>query len=491
MDKPRVKKDTVKIEGKLPPQAVDLEKVILGAILIDKEALTSVGAIIKPDSFYKESHSVIYRAILELYVKSDPIDILTVTQKLRKNGQLEIAGGAFYVTDLTTNVNSSANIESHARIVAEYAIKRDIIKVSSQIQAKCYDDTADSFEILTELINESHKINNSIDNGNTSHIKEILREVLEETAVNMNIPDGITGVPSGFTDIDRITGGWQNNNLIILAARPSMGKSAKAVNYMRNAAIDHKMPVAFFSLEMSKKEVVKRLLVSEVDHMDISTDQLTRGKINQDQFNEINKNINSLIDASIYIDDTSGLSLNQLRSKCNRLKSKHGIKLIIIDYLQLMTNDTATNKNGNREQEISSISRGLKNIAKDLDVPVIALSQLSRSVETRPDKRPILSDLRESGAIEQDADMVMFLFRPEYYGITQDEQGNSLKGIGECIIAKHRNGALDNVLLRFVSTFTKFYNMHTMTAHSYEPRLPYSDTQQHIDNFNKPEEPVF
>lgn len=442
--------------GKLPPQAIDIEEAILGAMMLEKDALLQVSGLLKPSDFYLEKHSLIYTAILELFGDGRPVDILTVTQKLKTKGELELVGGAYNVTMLTERVNSSAHIEEHARIVAQYALKRDLIRLCSEIHQKCYDEQEDAFACKDMLDTGLSTLEAGVETSKMRSMREILGNVLRQIASAMTIPDGITGVPSGFRSIDTITGGWQNSDLIIIAARPAMGKTAFVVCSALNSAVRHDKCGAIFSLEMNAEQLATRMITSELDYLDLSTDKLRRGKITEEIFSAINKNINQLINSKIYIDDTPGLSIARLRSKAFQLKRKYGIKWIIVDYLQLMTADTKSK--GNREQEISAISRGLKTLAKELDIPIIALSQLSRSVETRGDKRPQLSDLRESGAIEQDADLVAFLFRPEYYGILQDEAGNSLEGIGEFIIAKHRNGALDTVVLRFVSRKTKFFD---------------------------------
>jgi replicative DNA helicase len=442
--------------GKIPPQALDLEQAVLGAMLIEKDALITVSGILKPENFYHEKHEKIYKSIFDLFSKSTPVDILTVTQDLRSKGELEFVGGAFYITELTTRVNSAANIETHSRIIAEQALKREMIKIASQLEMRCYDDTEDAFEIMDELQTSIAKIESGLDTEGISSMKEVLTTVMTEISHAMNVKDGINGIPSGFPSIDMVTGGWQKGDLIIIAARPAMGKTAMAVCCALNSAIRFGKPGAIFSLEMSKEQLVLRMISSELDHLELSTDKLRRGKIDDFQLTEINKGINSLIGSKIFIDSTSALSITRLRSKAFYLKRKYNIEWIIVDYLQLMTANVGK---GNREQEISTISRGLKNLAKDLEIPVIALAQLSRAVEQRGgEKRPTLSDLRESGAIEQDADIVSFLYRPEYYGIPEDNLGNSTKGVGEFIIAKHRNGSLEDIQLLFKAARTKFYD---------------------------------
>lgn len=444
--------------GKLPPQAVDLEEAILGALMLEKDALTTVIDILKPDSFYKEAHAEIYSAIVELFNNSEPVDLLTVTNKLRKRGKLEFAGGAYYITELTTKVNSSANIEYHARIIVQQAIKRKLIKLASEIQQDAYEDTTDVFHLLDRSEQALFEISESNIRKNVADMRSIMKEAVTELEAKKKHKDGLTGVPSGFSALDRITSGWQKSDLIIIAARPGMGKTAFVVSAMRNAAVEFNYPVAIFSLEMSSIQLVNRLISAESE---LEGEKIKKGTLADYEWEQMVHKTARLAEAPIFIDDTPALSILELRAKARRLKAQHDIQLIIIDYLQLMSGDTSRNGgSGNREQEIASISRALKNIAKELNIPVIALSQLSRAVETRGgDKRPQLSDLRESGSIEQDADMVIFLYRPEYYGITEDEQGNPTKNTGEVIIAKHRNGSLDTVQLKFIGKFTKFCDL--------------------------------
>jgi replicative DNA helicase len=444
--------------SKLPPQALDLEEAVLGALMLEKDALTMVIDILKPESFYKESHQHIYKAVVELFDRSEPVDILTVTNCLRSKGELEIAGGAYYITELTTRINSAANIEFHARIVAEQAIKRDLITIASQIHREAFEDTTDVFELLDKTEQSLYQVSESNIRKNYADMRSLMGEALKELQAKKDHDNHLTGVPSGFTDLDRITSGWQKNDLIILAARPGMGKTAFVVSAMRNAAVDFKKPIAIFSLEMSSIQLVNRLISAEAE---LEGEKIKKGNLEEYEWAQLHHKISKLTNAPIYIDDTPALSIRELRTKCRRLKAKNDIQMIIIDYLQLMSGEgNAKGSSGNREQEIASISRALKNLAKELAVPVIALSQLSRAVETRGgDKRPQLADLRESGAIEQDADMVVFLYRPEYYKIDEDEMGNPLKGIGEVIIAKHRNGSLDTVQLRFIGKFTKFADL--------------------------------
>jgi len=443
--------------GKVPPQATDLEEAVLGAMLIDRDAVATVIEILKEESFYMEAHKEIYSAITRLFNKSKPVDLLTVTEELKLLGKLESIGGAYYLSELTNKVGSSANVETHARLISEKYIQRELISISTTIIRDAYDDTIDVFELLDKA--EQNLFGITEQNLNTSYasMTTLLSKAIKEIENIRNQEGGIIGVPSGFHEIDRVTGGWQKSDLIIVAARPAMGKTSFTLSLARNAAVLAKKPVAFFSLEMSKLQLVNRLISAETE---LESDKLRKGTLKPFEWTQLMTKVDQLTEAPIFIDDTPGLNIFELRAKCRRLKSKHDIQLIIIDYLQLMSGTNTEGKGSNREQEISMISRSLKSIAKELDVPVIALSQLSRAVETRGgDKRPQLSDLRESGAIEQDADMVIFLYRPEYYQILQDAEGNSLQGIAEIMIAKHRNGATKNVPLRFIDKYTKFVNL--------------------------------
>jgi len=440
--------------GKLQPQATEIEAAVLGAIMLEKDALIQVIDILRPESFYHPKHQLIFKAIVQLFDKSEPIDILTVVNELRSNGDLEPAGGAFYVSELTAVVNSAANIEAHTRIIQEQAIKRELILISSQIEKDAYEETTDVFELLDKTEQNLYNVSEANIKKNFADMRSILRTAIMELESKRGHEGTLTGVPSGFTQLDRLTSGWQKSDLVILAARPGMGKTAFVVSAMRNAAVDFNKPVAIFSLEMSAVQLVNRLISAEAE---LEGEKIKKGNLAEHEWQQLHHKIRKLDNAPIFIDDTPALSIRELRTKCRRLKAKHGIEMIIIDYLQLMSGDSSGKGLGNREQEISAISRALKTLAKELEVPVIALSQLSRAVETRGgDKRPQLSDLRESGAIEQDADMVIFLYRPEYYKIDQDEMGNSLKGVGEVIVAKHRNGSLDSVFLKFIGKYTKF-----------------------------------
>lgn len=448
------KKDSNTFGGKLPPQAVDLEEAVLGALMLEKSPVNDVIDVLKPESFYKEAHQRIYEAIYELFGASEAIDILTVTQKLRSKGELELAGGPYYISQLTNRVASAAHAESHARIIAQKYILRELIGISSKVIQKAYDETTDVFELLDEAESGLFSVAEGNIRKNYDKMSTLIKQAAEEIEVAMNRDDGVSGIPTGFTALDRVTSGWQRSDMVVLAARPGMGKTAFVISMARNIAVDFNHSVAIFSLEMSSLQIVNRLISGEAE---IPAEDIRKGNFTQEKFNHLFEKTKRLAEAPIFIDDTPGLSVFELRAKCRRLKQQHDISIIIIDYLQLMS---AGGNGGNREQEISTISRSIKEIAKELDVPIIALSQLSRSVETRGgDKRPMLSDLRESGAIEQDADIVSFIYRPEYYQMETWPDESPCAGQGEIIIAKHRNGSLEDVRLKFIGKFAKFDNL--------------------------------
>ena len=442
--------------GKVPPQAQELEQAVLGALMLEKDALTDVVDVLRPDSFYNEKHNVIYKAILDLFTNYDPIDLLTVTNKLRQNGDLEMAGGAFYITQLTSKVNSASNIEYHARIVSEMSIKRELIKISGEIQQEAYEETSDVFDLLDKTQSSIFEVSEKNVRKNYEDMQTIMLRAIKELEIRKDQDDGLTGVPSGMAALDKITNGWQPSDLVIIAARPAMGKTAFILSCVRNAAVDHGVPCAVFSLEMANVQLVNRLICAEAE---LESDKIRKGNLSDHEWVQLHTRIKKLTEAPIFIDDTPALSILDLRAKCRRLKTQHDIQMVVIDYLQLMTGGGSNKGGGNREQEIAAISRALKGIAKELSVPVIALAQLSRAVESRPDKKPQLSDLRESGSIEQDADQVMFLYRPEYYGLTEDEEGNPTQGVGFVLIGKNRHGSLEDVPLRFIGKYTKFCDL--------------------------------
>jgi len=448
---------TVGLEhGKVPPNATDLEEAVLGALMLESEALNDVVEILKPESFYKIEHQKIFEAITDLFSKSQPIDILTVTSWLKQEGSLDLVGGPYFVSQLTDRVASSANAEFHARIIAQKFIQRELIRVSGETYHEAFEDTTDVLDLLDKAESSLFAVAEGNLRKSYDSMSTLVKKALEQVEEAASQDGGITGVPTGFNDLDKMTNGWQGSDLLIIAARPAMGKTAFVLSMTRNIAVDFKKPVAFFSLEMASVQLVNRLISSESG---IAGEKLKKGSLDKNDWEHMHASLKQLGEAPIYIDDTPALSVFELRAKCRRLKAQHDIQMIIIDYLQLMTAG-GNQKGGNREQEISTISRSLKALAKELNVPVIALSQLSRAVETRGGtKRPMLSDLRESGAIEQDADMVMFLYRPEYYGIEEsDETGLPAEGLTELIVAKHRSGATGTVPLRFINNLAKFTN---------------------------------
>ena len=443
--------------GKIPPQAIDLEEVVLGAMMIDKKGVDSVIDILHPEVFYKESHQFIFESIVKLFENTEPIDILTVSAKLKTLGKLEKAGGDYYLVQLTQKVSSSAHIEYHARIILQKYIQRSLIRISSEIIEDSYDETKDVFNLLDTAESKLYDVTQGNIKKSTETAQSLVIQAKKKIEEISN-KDGLSGIPSGFPELDKLTSGWQPSDLVIIAARPGMGKTALTLSMARNMSVSKNIPIAFFSLEMSSIQLITRLISSETG---LTSEKLRTGNLEKFEWEQLNVKVSALENAPLYIDDTPSLSIFDLRAKARRLSSQYGIKLIVIDYLQLMT-ASVSNKNGNREQEISTISRNLKALAKELDIPVIALSQLSRAVETRGgSKRPILSDLRESGAIEQDADIVSFIYRPEYYKIDEwdDEERTPSAGQAEFIVAKHRNGGLDNIRLKFVTTLGRFENI--------------------------------
>ena len=440
--------------GRVPPQANDMEEAVLGAIMLEKEAVITILDILKPESFYKEAHQKIFKTISDLSAREYPVDLYTVTEELKAHNELESVGGPVYLTQLTSKVVSAAHVDYHARIVAQKYIQRELIRVSTEIQNRSFDDTYD----VTELLDYSENALFQIAEGNikreVSPINMVIKEAIREIEEAGKREDALVGIPSGFTKLDRLTSGWQKSELIIVAARPSMGKTAFALSMARNMAIDHGKKVAIFSCEMSSIQLVNRLIIAETD---IPGDKIKNGRLNEEEWKQLDSRIKKLIQAPVFIDDTPAISVFELRAKCRRLMAQHKLDIVIVDYLQLMSGPENA---GSREQEVSNISRSLKSIAKELNVPIIALSQLNRSVEMRGGlKRPLLSDLRESGAIEQDADMVVFIHRQDKFGILTFEDGSSTKGIAEIILAKNRNGPVDDVRLRFREERAQFVDI--------------------------------
>lgn len=440
----------------LQPQALEVERAVIGALLIDKDAYAVVCEMLRPESFYEPRHQLIYEAVRDLSLNERPVDVLTVTEQLSRSGQLENAGGPAYIAEISSRVATSAHVDYHAHIIAQKSLARQLIQFTSDIQTKAFDETIDVDDLMQHAegaLFELSQVNMKKDYTQIDPVVKNAIDVIQKAAANS---DGITGVPTGYHKLDDITSGWQASDLVIIAGRPAMGKTSFALSMAKNIAADYKVPIAFFSLEMSNVQLVQRLISNCCE---IQGSKLLNGQLGPDEWDRLDKNINKLMGAPIYVDDTPGLSVFELRTKARRLAREHDVKIIMIDYLQLM------NANGmrfsSRQEEVSTISRSLKGLAKELNIPIIALSQLNRGVEAREGlegKRPQLSDLRESGAIEQDADMVLFVHRPEYYHIYQDDSGRDLHGMAQIIIAKHRKGATGDVLLTFRGEFTRFEN---------------------------------
>ncbi len=436
--------------GRKPPQAVDIEEAVLGALLLEPTSVADVLDMLNPECFYKEANRKIFQAISSLAGRHAPIDIYTVSEELKKTNDLELVGGPYYLSQLSLRLGAAAHLDFHTKVLLQKYIQRELISISYDVQKKSYDDAITVDDLLDTTQQKLFSLAEKNMKKETQSVKDVLNEAISELEAVQTRTDGLSGVPSGYTGIDEVTFGWQASDLIIIAARPAMGKTAFVLTMARNMAVEHKVPVAVFSLEMSSVQLVKRLMVSETG---LSSEKIRGGrKLEPYEWEQLNNRLNMLAGSPLYIDDTPSLSIYEFRSKARRLVANAGVKLIIIDYLQLMTGPPELK--GIREQEVSAISRSLKAIAKELNIPIIALSQLSRAVESRTgNKRPQLSDLRESGAIEQDADIVMFIHRPGYYGLEEDP---SQKGITEIIIAKHRNGEVKDVPMRFRSAEVRF-----------------------------------
>lgn len=448
--------------GHLPPQAVEIEQVVLGALLIDAEAFGVVSEMLHPETFYDPRHKHIFTAIQTLNMREDPADILTVPEELRKMGVLEKAGGPEYVIELSSMVSSSASVEYHSRILAQKYMARQLISYASNVETKAFDETVDTDLLMQEAEGALFELSQKNMKQDYTQIDPVVRkayEILQKASANSG---GLTGIPSGLDDLDAVTSGWQPSDLVIIAGRPAMGKTSYALSVAKNIAVDYRIPIAFFSLEMSNVQLVNRLISNVCE---IPGNKILNGQLTPEEWERLDKNLRLLEGAPLYVDDTPGLSVFELRTKARRLVKEKGVKIIMIDYLQLMNANGM--RFGSRQEEVSTISRSLKGLAKELDIPVLALSQLNRSVESRDtgdqkgidSKRPQLSDLRESGAIEQDADMVQFVHRPEYYKIYTDAAtGADLHGMAQIIIAKHRKGATKDVLVSFRGEFTRFAN---------------------------------
>jgi len=457
-------------EGRVPPQAVDVEMAVLGAMLLDKGAIAKAIEILDDSSFYKPAHQRIFAGMVALFEKSEPVDLITLVEELRRRAELDKIGGEYYLTELTTRVTTAANIEYHAHIVLEKALMRQLISSSSEVVGRAYSETEDALDLLDEAEQKIFQISEQRMKKSFISMNTAVHQTMEMLESIHGKHSGVTGVPSGYTELDNYTGGFQNSDLIIVAGRPSQGKTALVLSVARNASIFHEVPVAFFSLEMSNQQLVLRLICAEarVDAQSVRT-----GRLPEDEWRKLSTSIGKLYKAKIFIDDTPALTALEIRAKARRLKVEHNVGLIIVDYLQLMQGP----KNAqSREQEISSISRSLKALAKELNTPVIALSQLNRAVEMRGDKRPVLADLRESGAIEQDADVVLFVHRPEMFGINVDENNEPTEGMAEIIIGKQRNGPTGSARLAFIKQYARFENLTRFRDAAFLPPEPTEET---------------
>ncbi len=441
------------VEGRVPPQAVDVEAAVLGGMLLEKEAIAKAIEVLDETAFYKPAHQQIYSAMIGLFERSEPVDLITLIEELRRRGQLEKIGGEFYLSELTTKVTTAANIEFHAHIVLEKALMRQLIASSSEVASRAFSETEDALELLDEAEQRIFQISEQRMKKNFVSMNTAVHSTMELLESIHGKHSGITGVPAGFTELDNLTGGFQKSDLIIVAGRPSQGKTALVLSLARNASVVHNVPIGFFSLEMSTQQLVMRLICAEAR---VDAHSVRTGRLPEDEWRKLSTSVGRLYKAKIFIDDTPALGVLELRAKSRRLKAEHNVGMIVVDYLQLMQGP----KNAqSREQEISTISRSLKALAKELNIPVVALSQLNRAVEARGDKRPVLADLRESGAIEQDADVVIFVHRPEMFGIEKDENGNSTEGTAELIIGKQRNGPTGSVRMVFIKQYARFENL--------------------------------
>ena len=443
--------DTV---GKLPPRATDIEEAVLGAIMLEKDAYSNVCELLVPDSFYDPVNRKIYEAISELGFNQRPIDMMTVTEQLRQDNALDEVGGAVHIAELTSRVYSAAHVEYHAKIIAQKYLARRLIAFSSQIETQAFDESNDVDDLLQEAEGKLFEISQTQLKREVTQIDPVISLALEQIQAASNNDSGLSGLPTGYTELDKYTSGWQSSDLIIIAARPAMGKTAFVLSMAKNMAVDYSTPVAIFTLEMANVQLVKRLISNVAE---LTGDQIKSGRLSPEEWDKLNTRLRNVYSAPLYLDETPGLSITELRTKARRLVREHGVKMIMIDYLQLM--NASGMKLGSREQEVSTISRSLKALAKELNISTISLFKHTATTETRDDKRPVLSDLRESGAIEQDADIVCFIHRPEYYlksGV--DAEGNDIRGMAEIIIAKHRSGAVGTVNLRFTAKYARFEN---------------------------------
>lgn len=462
----------LELDGRIPPQDLGMEEAVLGALLLEKDAYPRVSELLRPSTFYLRAHELVYTAMTQLAMEQKPIDMLMVIEELRRMEALDEVGGEAFIAGLSTKMLSTSSLEAHAEILADKALSRSLIGMASETLKDAFDDVISVKEQVQRAEANLFELSRDEKKGDFEPIRPLVKNAIEEIQIAANRTEGISGLSTGFPKIDEMTSGWQNSDLIIIAARPAMGKTAFVVSMARYMAVDKGIPVALFNLEMSSVQLVKRFLsnVCEIDGQKIKS-----GRLDNEEWTRLNNRMAGLEAAPLYINDTPSLSVFELRTKARRLVSQHQVKMIIIDYLQLM--NASGMSFGNREQEVSTISRSLKMLAKELNIPIIALSQLNRGVENRQQggdansKRPQLSDLRESGAIEQDADIVCFIHRPEYYKITVDsETGESLKGVGEFIIAKHRNGPVGEVRLAFKSDYARFAPLEDQLSTGEQPR---------------------
>jgi replicative DNA helicase len=457
-------------EGRVPPQAVDVEMAVLGAMMLDKGAIAKAIEILDETSFYKPAHQRIFAAMIGLFEKSEPVDLITLVEELRRRAELDKVGGEYYLTELTTKVTTAANVEYHGHIVLEKALMRQLISSSSEVVGRAFSETEDALDLLDEAEQKIFQISEQRMKKSFVSMSTAVHQTMEMLESIHGKHSGVTGVPSAFTELDNITGGFQRSDLIIVAGRPSQGKTALVLSIARNAAILHDVPVGFFSLEMSAQQLVLRLICAEAR---VDAHMVRTGRLPEDEWRKLSTSVGKLHKAKIFIDDTPALTVLEIRAKARRLKAEHNIGLIVVDYLQLMQGP----KNAqSREQEISTISRSLKALAKELNIPVLALSQLNRAVELRGDKRPVLADLRESGAIEQDADVVLFVHRPEMFGITTDENNDPTEGMAEIIVGKQRNGPTGSARLAFVKMYARFENLTRFREAAFLPPEPTDET---------------
>jgi replicative DNA helicase len=457
-------------EGRVPPQAVDVEMAVLGAMMLDKGAIAKAIEILDETSFYKPAHQRIFAAMIALFEKSEPVDLITLVEELRRRGELDKIGGEYYLTELTTKVTTAANVEFHGHIVLEKALMRQLISSSSEVVGRAYSETEDALDLLDEAEQKIFQISEQRMKKSFVSMSTAVHQTMEMLESIHGKHSGVTGVPSAFTELDNITGGFQRSDLIIVAGRPSQGKTALVLSIARNAAILHDIPVGFFSLEMSAQQLVLRLICAEAR---VDAHMVRTGRLPEDEWRKLSTSVGKLHKAKILIDDTPALTVLEIRAKSRRLKAEHNIGLVVVDYLQLMQGPKNVQS---REQEISMISRSLKALAKELNIPVLALSQLNRAVELRGDKRPVLADLRESGAIEQDADVVLFVHRPEMFGITTDENNEPTEGMAEIIIGKQRNGPTGSARLAFVKQYARFENLTRFREAAFLPPEPTDET---------------